>query len=166
MNEAYICCHICPRSMRNVSSDSRKACHLYTRSFFCYQWTALTATTQTITFMILRLHIEYTPFDPTNLRSQPFSSMNPILHLESIANMCFQFVCYICGRELGDDNSLVLCLNSAWTLLTTSGDHQNCPDYIPIEAGAPYLCKVCLGVNLSAAGTLLVPTNPVFDYVE
>lgn len=64
-----------------------------------------------------------------------------------------------------DEKSLVLCLNYTWMLRTNSGVHQNCPDF-RTEDGAPNLCKECSEIDLSAAGTLLLPTDSVFDYVE
>ena len=79
--------------------------------------------------------------------------------------MCLQYLCYICGGNLKDEKSLVLCLNSTWMLRTMPGVHQNCPDF-RTEDSVPNLCKDCLEIDLSAAGTLLLPTESVFDYIE
>lgn len=77
--------------------------------------------------------------------------------------MCFQFLCFFCGRDLEDDNSIILCMNPTWTLRTESGGYRNCIEFITFQAGAPNLCNVCLEGDLSAAGIVLVPTNPVPD---
>ena len=86
---------------------------------------------------------------------------------ESIANMCYQYLCYFCGRDLNDNQRIILCSNPSWMLRTESGDHRNCIEYINFQpTGAPILCNVCLEVDLIAGGPVLVPANLVPDYLE
>ena len=80
--------------------------------------------------------------------------------------MCLQFVCYICGDDLEDDKSLVLCHNSMLTLQVKSRDYKDCPDYVQKEAGAPIRCNLCLEADPSVAENLLACINPAFGYLE
>lgn len=77
---------------------------------------------------------------------------------ENIPSMCLQFMCHICGGDLEGDKSLVPCLNPIF------GVHQICPDYVRMEAGAPYLCNFCLEIDPSAVGASLTLTSPEFVY--
>ena len=79
---------------------------------------------------------------------------------ENTANMCLQFVCHMCGRDLEGDKSLVPCLDPMLTLRLIFGVHEICPDYVRMEAGAPYRCNTCLEIDPSAVGASLTPTSP------
>lgn len=80
--------------------------------------------------------------------------------------MCLQFVCHICGQDLEDDKSILLCFGSGLTPLLKFGDHRNCNDYVRIEAGAPNRCNSCLMLDPSAAGAFVASTNPASNYIE
>ena len=77
--------------------------------------------------------------------------------------MCIQFVCHICGEDLEDNMSFLLCFNSS--VQTRSRDHIVCPDYVRKEIVAPTRCNLCLAFDSSTAGSLIVPVNPTFDYI-
>ena len=69
--------------------------------------------------------------------------------------MCLQYVCHFCGQDLEGGQSLVLCFRFQLTLLLTSGNHENCPDYVRAEASASSRCNLCFEDDPTAAESLL-----------
>lgn len=80
--------------------------------------------------------------------------------------MCLQLVCHICGKDLGDDKSLVLCFEYELSRLLRPGDHTDCPDYVRKKADVPNRCNFCLEVDPSVAGVVLAPSSRTSDYIE
>lgn len=85
---------------------------------------------------------------------------------KKVADMCIQYVCYTCGKDLEDENSLVLCSKSLETLSLTSGNQLNCPDILRPNASTSCPCNDCLEATRKAFEDFLASTNFVCDNTE
>ena len=80
--------------------------------------------------------------------------------------MCIQYECYNCGSDLEDENSLMLCFSYEQTLGLTSGNVQNCPNYLRVRASASTWCAFCSAIDASATESFPGPISSWIDHTE
>ena len=158
--------------MRKAAPDKGKTWRLYIRFFCCFHWTALPPTAQTTiathSHQNIPMPLPVYKYTPTPLPKIPFNWISLFflgVASGNIANMCLQYVCHICGKDLENDGSLVLCFNSRLTPWL-SGNHQNCPHYTRPKASASSLCSFCLEVDFSVPENFWEPAYSSFDHPE
>ena len=76
--------------------------------------------------------------------------------------MCRQLVCNLCGQDLQEDRSLIVCAafelrqrQNGWNL---AGDPMSCPGYV--RMGRYSWSHNC---SVAAAGTLPAPMDPAYE---
>ena len=93
--------------------------------------------------------------------SYPFKTTS-----KKVADMCIQYECHNCGSDLGDENSLILCYSYQQTLGLTSGNVQNCINYVRPKAGPSNLCAYCSAIDASAAESFPGSISSGIDHSE